>query len=90
MKKTNLTQAIDHVVALRMKAVDKYFDEVIEPLTEVGNPEKLIGKPYESWTLEDMQRLVQIYGEKEPNLLSNLIFRKEYERVKQLEAEESA
>ncbi len=68
-----------------MKAVDRLIKEVIEPISDVGNPEQVIGKPYESWTPTDLIFLSKIYGTKEPNPLSNLIFRKKYAEVKELE-----
>ena len=87
MKQTELTEAIDRAVAVKMKAIDKIIEELVEPLADVGNPEKLIKKPYESWTPEDLTLLSQVYGEQEPNPLSELIFRKSYDNVKKMEAE---
>ncbi|GAG79398.1 unnamed protein product [marine sediment metagenome] len=87
MKETPFTRAVDEVVELKLKAVDAYIEEVIEPLSDVGNPEKLIGKKYEDWTPVDRQLLIRVYGTNEPNPLSNLIFRKEYEKVLELEGE---
>jgi len=86
MKQTEFTKMVDDVVELKMKAVDKYIEEIIEPLGEIGNPEKLIGKPYEQWTPLDLQMLGQIYGP-EPNELSKLIFKKEYAKLIELEKE---
>ena len=86
MKETILTKAIDRYIALEMKVIDRFIKEFIEPLGDIGNPEKLIGKKYEQWTPEDLQRLGQIYGA-EPNPLSHLIVGKEYNKVKALEAE---
>lgn len=88
MNKTLLTQAIDKAVAVKLQAVDRVIKELVEPLEKVGSPEDLIKKPYEQWTPEDLSMLTKIYGTKEPNLLSNLIFRKVYKKVKQMEAEE--
>ena len=86
MKQTPLTIAIQEVVDLKMRVVDEFLKDIIEPIGDVGNPEKLIGKPYEQWTTADFQALGQIYG-KEPNPLSELIFKKSYERVRKLEEE---
>ena len=88
MKQADLTRAIEQVVALKLRAVDRFIEENVKPLSDVGNPEKLIGRPYETWSPEDLQRLTIIYGTKEPNPLSNLIFRRKLEEVKRLEAEE--
>ena len=85
MKQTDLTQAIDEVVELKMLAADQLIEELVEPLADIGSPEQLIKKPYEQWTPQDLAMLTTIYGKEEPNPLSNLIFRKEYEEVQELE-----
>ncbi len=87
MNETLLTEAIDRVISQKLKAVDAILEQLIEPLGELGNPEKLIGKKYEEWTPEDFQSMAKVYGQVEPNPLSNLIFKKEYEKIKVLEAE---
>lgn len=88
MAKPLLTQNIEKVVALKIKAVDRVIEEMIDPIAAVGNPEKLIRKPYEQWTPQDLQMLIQIYGTGDKTPLSRLIFDREYEKVKSLEAEE--
>ena len=88
MKETTLDKAIKEVSAIKLRAVDILMGELVEPLTKLGNPEELIKKPYEWWSPQDLAFLTQIYGTKEPNLLSNLIFRKEYNKVRQLEQTE--
>lgn len=88
MKKTPLTIAIDKAVQIKMKAVDALIEELVEPLADVGNPEKLIKKPYEQWTKDDLQLLTRIYGTGEDTPLTRIIFNKNYERVKELEAQE--
>lgn len=87
MKSLFLVKAADELVELKMKAVDILIDELVEPIADVGNPEKLIKKPFEQWTPEDLALMVKIYGQKEPSILSDLIFRRKYEQVKQLEEE---
>ncbi len=87
MKDSILTQAIDQAIKIKLEAVDKFLTDYIEPLGELGNPEKLIGKPYETWTPEDLQQLAQIYGDNPQSLLAKFIFRKEYEKVLKMEAE---
>ena len=84
MKRTPLTTAVEEVINLKLSVVEEFIEDVIEPLGEIGNPEKLIGKPYEQWTLYDLQILGQIYGP-EPNALSELIFKKSKEEIKALE-----
>jgi len=87
MKKPPLVRVMDKVVALHMKVLDKLIEDLIEPVADVGNPEQLIGKPYETWTPQELQQLIQIYGTQEPNPLSDLVFKKTYERVKEMEEE---
>lgn len=88
MEDTRLTQAIDHALEVKLKAVDKLVEELVTPLTKVGSPEDLIGKDYDQWSAQDLQLLTSIYGTAEPSLLSNLIFRKTYDKVRELEQEE--
>lgn len=86
MRKDWLSEVVQEVVEAKLEAVDEYIEEMIEPIGDIGNPEKLISKPYEQWTGLDLQLLGQVYGP-EPNPLSELIFRKEYESLKKMEAE---
>ena len=88
MRKLFLIEAMDRVVALQTKVMDRVMEDLIEPIADVGNPEKLINKPYEMWTPQDLQLLTKIYGTQEPSVLSNLIFKKTYDRVKEMEEEE--
>ncbi len=85
IKEIDFTKAIDKVVALKMKAVDKLIEDLVEPIADVGNPEKLIKKPYEEWTGQDFQLLSTIYGQSDDSPLANLVFRKEYEKLIKLE-----
>ena len=88
IKKIPLTTAIDKVVALKMKAIDQIVDELVEPLEDVGNPEKLIGKEFSSWDESDLALLTKIYGAGEKTPLTDLIFRRKYEEVLALEKAE--
>ena len=88
MKQIPLTQAAEKVVEIKMKAVDRLIEELVEPLADVGNPEKLIKKPYEQWDANDIQLLTKIYGQGEDTPLTRTIFNRTYENVKNLEAEE--
>jgi hypothetical protein len=87
MKETPMTQAVQKAVDIKMRAIDVIIKDIIGPLQDLGNPEKVIGKPYDQWTSEDIGWLTRVYGTKEPNILSNFIFRKEKEEVKRLERE---
>lgn len=85
MKQSSLSIAMDKAVKLKLEAIDKAVSVLIEPISNVGNPEQLIGKPFETWTPEDLQNLVNIYGEQNDSILSRFIFRKKYEQVLALE-----
>ena len=85
MKGTELTEIIDEVIALKIDVANEFIEENIEPLTEFGNPEKLMKKPYEEWTPQDLMVLARIYGNDPDSPLSKLIFKKEYEKVRQME-----
>jgi hypothetical protein len=83
LKETSLTKAIDNVLSVKLKAVENFMNDYVEPLLDVGNPEKLINKKYEDWTIQDTQMLSVIYGDK----LEDYIFNKAYKEVKELEKE---
>jgi len=85
VREHKFVKATREVIALKMRAIDEYIEEIIEPLADIGNPEKLIGKKYEEWTPQDRALLSQVYGTNEPNVLSDFIFRKEYKNVLSLE-----
>ena len=87
MKHLDLTEAIQRVVDIKLKALDKVIEDLVEPLADVGNPEKVIGKPYEQWLPEDFTLLTQIYGTGENTPLTTLIFNKEYKKLKEKERE---
>ncbi len=81
MSKPFLTQAAEEVIALKLKAVDEWIESVVEPLADIGNPEKMIGKPYAMWSPEDLQTLYAIYGK----ALDKFIFQKELKYIQELE-----
>ena len=68
-----------------MALVEELFEEEIKPLTDLGDPEKLLGKKYEQWTQEDIMYLAQIYGPDPNSQLSKLIFDKEFKALKEEE-----
>jgi hypothetical protein len=88
LKKTTLDKAVTQFVDVTMSAIDKFIDQIIEPLEVTENPEKMIGKPYESWTQQDLQALTAIYGTGADTPLSRFIFNKTYEKVTALESGE--
>ena len=89
MEETVFTQAVKEVIEVKLKAIDEYLENFIEPIANIGSPEKLVGAPYEEWKNNQfiLQKLSQIYGEQEPNPLSELIYRKTIEEVRELEGE---
>ncbi len=87
VKETDFTRMLDSVVTLKLKVVDEFVNKFVDRIGNIGNPEKLIGKPYESWTPRDIQLLWSVYGNSEPNVLSKFIAGKEYEKVLKLEKE---
>ena len=88
MKNTPLTQAVEKVVALKIRAIDIIVDSLVEPLEKVGSPEDLIKKPYAQWTPEDLTLLIKIYGQGENTPLTRTIFNRKYDEIRKLEAEE--
>jgi hypothetical protein len=84
VKDDTFIKAVDELVQEDLEVLDEVIQEDIEVLQIVANPEKLIGKPYELWTPQDMQMLVQIYGDSDK--IQKLIFNKEYEHYKEMEA----
>lgn len=83
--KDMIARACKEVIALKLAAVDRFIEEVIEPVAEIGSPEKLIGKKYDDWTPQDKMMMSQVYGGE----LEGFIFDKEYEKVLGLEQEVS-
>ena len=88
MKREQYLKVIDEVISDMISVADEVLDELKYQFEEIKNPEKLLGRPYETWTRQDLMMLSQVYGTEEPNPLSELIFRKKWEQVKALEAEE--
>jgi len=86
MAKNALITAIDHMIDVKMKAVDVLIDRFIEPLGDIGSPEKLLGKKYEDWQEEDFIKLGRIYGENSP-ILNKFIMRKELAKLQAKERE---
>jgi len=84
MKETPFTEAMKELIEFDIAIMDEFISEEIELLEDIGNPEKLIGKKYEDWTPQDLQMLTQVYGD--DSALTNLIFKREYETVRELEA----
>ena len=72
-------------VLLEAKAeADAFIKEFIKPIGDIGNPEKVIGKPYAEWTPQDLMRLKSIYG-KDQKRLDKFIFDQAYKDLLELE-----
>ena len=85
MKDTDMSSMVKDVIEIKLQALEMYISEVIVPLENIGNPEKLLGKKYAQWSREDLMLLGQIYGDKPDSVLNRFIFTKEYETLKILE-----
>lgn len=91
MKDIPFTIALKEVIREDLKALDEVIEEDIEVLADIGNPEKLIGKPYwneqgkRNWTNQDLQMLAQVYGN--DDRLEDFIFNKELKQVLKEEEE---
>jgi|WetSurMetagenome_2_1015567.scaffolds.fasta_scaffold442314_2 hypothetical protein len=72
-------ELVAEIVAEDMELIQEVIKEEIAPLVKFGNPETLIGKPYELWTPQDLQMLSQIYGTGD-TVLSRLVFNKQYDK----------
>ncbi len=82
-KDVALIQATERLNAVFEKALERLQTEVLDPLADVGSPEKVIGKKYEDWTPEDMQKAVMVWGTGAGTPLDNLVFKK---KVAELDA----
>ena len=87
MNKSNFANSVDDIIKMKMDVVDEYIKDIIDEIGDIGSPEKLIGKKYETWTPEDIQRLAGVYGEGDDTPLAKLIFQKSYAEVIALEQE---
>ena len=78
---------VQELIDEELEAIDELVKEFVEPIAAVGNPEDLIGKHYRYWTPEDLQKLIGIYGKSDDSPLARVIFNREYEELKEKEAE---
>ncbi len=76
-----IKEIAEEVNKLCQSVMEEILQEVTKELEDFGNPEKLIGKPFEQWTPQDMQLLGRIYGDDPNNPLSKLIFNRMYQNV---------
>ena len=86
MKQSAFELAVAKYVELQTKVFQRFEEDFIKPLEDIGSPEKLVGRKYEEWTSEDRKRLIAIYGT-DKNPLTDLIFKKDYEGLLAEEAQ---
>ena len=87
MKQTEITQAVNDVIAEDMAILDEFYKTEILPLIKsVGTPEDVLKKKYENWQQEDFMKAESIFR----NLYSEEGFvpKKEVQELAKLEAEE--
>jgi len=88
MDQQTLDELIDEIIAEEMAIADEVVAELADLLPKIASPEKLIGKPKEEWTLNDIQRMTMIYGGKDKNRLARPIFEAEYAEYQKLMEEQ--
>ena len=84
MDQQTLDELIDEIIAEEMAIADEVVAELADLLPRIASPEKLIGKPKEQWTVNDIQRMAAIYGTKEQGRLTRPIFEAEYTEYQNL------
>ena len=81
MDKPVFDSALEKAIEIKLKAVEAFEKEFINPIVdELNNPEKILGKPYGEWTKDDYQLAFYIY-EPMPDILDKWIAEKDYESV---------
>lgn len=83
-KPSDWTVLVEEAIKETLDAAEAYVKEFIKPIADVGNPEKVMGKPYEEWTEQDKMTAGEIYGP-DSEVLNRFIFNKEYKVLKELE-----
>lgn len=84
IKKHWWVELVDEVIMEAKAEADAFIKEFIKPIGDIGNPEDVIGKPYEEWTPQDFMRLKSMYG-KDQKRLDKFIFDKAYADLQKLE-----
>ena len=57
----NLQEVVKDEVDRTIKVYEKFKKKEIDPIAKLGNPEKIINKPYEQWNPQDIQMLREVY-----------------------------
>jgi hypothetical protein len=84
--KTPFEIALKQYLEIQTKVVKQYVESYIKPLTILVNPETLMGRPFETWTPQDHQKLQIVYGPGK-NPYTQLILEKQVAMVQQMKAE---
>ena len=74
---------VEKRVDIARKRADEYIKKYVDPIARVDNPEKLLGKPYDAWTEEDIQKLKMVYVYS-PEDLETFINKKEIDKIWQM------
>lgn len=78
---TKFDISVERVMDTYIKAIDKYFEEEVDPMIEqISNPEKVIGKKFPLWTQNDLMMAFQIY-QGMPEILNDFLFEQAYNEV---------
>ncbi|MFA5379622.1 MAG: hypothetical protein WC455_27940 [Dehalococcoidia bacterium] len=83
VKKAELVELIQECIDESIEAAIEVFNEEIAPLLDFGSPAKVIGKPYEQWTGDELMKARAIFGTK----LEDYIADKEVNELLQMERE---
>ena len=58
-------EMLDKVLERKLRVMEKYVEEKLQPLFDIGKPEEVIGKPYSQWTPEDRQKFDVLFKDNE-------------------------
>ena len=86
MKENWWLELVDEVVEEGLKSVDDFVEDFIDPIADIGSPAKVIDKPYNEWTPEDIRMVAQIY-QQDQETLEKYIAGKEISKLYNLEQE---
>jgi len=84
VKHSEVVELIRKEVDAFMEALKDVMESDIKPLVKYGNPEDVIGKDFEQWTVEELQRAATIYGPK----LEKFLAKKYVDELTELESQE--
>ena len=78
-----ISQSSQRAADVAERATNMLIERYLEPMTDFGNPEKVMGKRFEEWTAYDLKMLQTIYGQ--DSTLQNFISRKRYDLILRME-----